>query len=85
MNETGTPTGRLALARLAEWGVELAAYPYPGGFNYYPIEWNRLDSPEKLVRWIRHLTGKLWFSPDMCHALICVVAEHFDWRLEGLP
>jgi len=46
------------LARATADGIELAAYPYPGGFNPYAIGWRRLDAPIKLARWIRHLTGK---------------------------
>ena len=77
-------TGKLALARAADWGgVELAAYPYTGGFNYYPVEWRRLNSRTKLLRWIRHLTCKRWFSSEMCRDFIEVVAGHFGWDMDA--
>jgi len=71
------------LARATADGIELAAYPYPGGFNPYAIEWRRLDAPIKLARWIRLLTGKRWFTPAMCADFIEAVAHHFGWRMDA--
>lgn len=68
------------LARATAEGVELAAYPYPGGFNPYAIAWERLNDPMKVVRWVRHLTGKVWFTADMCADFIDTVADHWGWR-----
>lgn len=70
------------LARATADGIELAAYPYPGGFNHYPIEWRRLDSPDRLLRWILHLTDKAWFTPDMCRDLIEATAARFGWDMD---
>lgn len=68
------PKLRLALAT-AE-GVALLAYP---GGDPYMIEWARLDSPLKAVRWIHHLAGKPWLSPQMVKDLIETIMRHFKW------
>lgn len=59
--------------------VQLDVYPYPGGVSTYDIEWRRIDSPEKLLQWILHLSEKTWFTTSMCSDLIHAVAEHFGW------
>ena len=66
-------------AKAVEGGIILAAYPYEGGCNPYPIEWSQLNSRTKLLGTIHHLTEKTWFSADMCRDLIEVVAEHYHW------
>lgn len=71
------------LARTFAGGVGLCAYPYPGGYNYYSIEWSRLNTPSKVPNWIRHLSGKRWFSADMCRNFIDAVSKHFGWRQGG--
>ena len=68
------PKRRLSMAT-AE-GLELLAYP---GGNPYFIEWARLDSPIKAVRWIHHLAGKPWMSPQMVKDLVVVLMRHFKW------
>ena len=74
------PTALLAKAEAG--GVGLAAYPYQGGkgYNYYWVEWSRLNTPTKVLNWIRHLTGKRWFSADMARDFIDVVFAHFGWK-----
>ena len=47
------------------------------------IEWERLDSPMKTLRWIRHLAGKPWASPTMLKDLIEATARHFGWEADG--
>lgn len=66
------------LARATAEGVEILAYP---GGNTYMIEWERLDSPIKAVRWIHHLAGKPWMSPQMLKDLIETTARHFGWKM----
>ena len=63
------------LARATAEGIELAC---PGG-NPYFVEWARLDSPIKAVRWIHHLAGKPWLSPQMMKDLVVVLMRHFKW------
>lgn len=70
------PMPKRRLARATAAGVELPAYP---GDNPCVIEWARLDSPIKAVRWIHHLAGKPWMSPQMMKDFIEVVMRHFKW------
>ena len=71
-----TTKARDVKARATAEGVEILAYP---GGNTYMIEWERLDSPIKAVRWIHHLAGKPWMSPQMMKDLVEVVMQHFKW------
>ena len=64
------------LARATAEGLELLAYT---GVNPYSIEWARLDSPIKAVRWIHHLAGKPWLSPQMLKDVVEVLMQHFKW------
>lgn len=64
------------LARATATGVELLAYP---GGNSYMIEWWRLSTPMKALRWVYHLADKLWMSPQMLKEFIEVVMQHFKW------
>lgn len=82
-NQNRNCNGWRTLARERPGWVELAAYPFPGGYNPYCVEWYRLDTPLKLMRWIRHLSGKRWFTPEMCADLIDATAAHFGWEVEG--
>ena len=70
------PTVERPLARATAEGVELPAYP---GGNPYAIEWARLDSPIKAVRWIHHLADKPWMSQQMMKDLIETIMRHFKW------
>lgn len=80
LDEPDEPTAPLAIAEAG--GVGLAAYPYQNGkgFNYYWIEWPRLNTPSKVLAWVHHLSGKTWFSPDMCRDFLDVVYCHFKWE-----
>lgn len=71
------PMPKRRLARATAEGVELLAYP---GGNRYVIEWARLETPLKAVRWIRHLAGKPWATPQMIRDFIEATARHFRWR-----
>ena len=42
--------------------------PYP-----YPIAWDRINTPQKLVHWLLHLSEKQWFSTEMLRQLILLV------------
>ena len=69
-------TQRRRLARATAEGLEILAYP---GGNPYFVEWARLDSPIKAVRWIHHLAGKPWMSPQTMKDFIEVIMRHFKW------
>ena len=44
--------------------------PYP-----YPIAWDRINTPQKLVHWLLHLSEKQWFSTEMLRQLILLVCK----------
>ena len=46
----------------------------------YDFKTNRIDTPEKLVAWIHHLTEKCWFDRVTCRQLIDAVCYHFGWK-----
>lgn len=62
-----------------EWGVRIVA----GGFDY-DIEWHRIDSHQKLVGWILHLTEKTWWKKEHSVGLILVTQDHFGWPAGGI-
>lgn len=70
------------LAKATKRGLELAAYPYPGGCNAYAIAWEELNKPMKVLKWMRHLTNKVWFTVEMSAAFMDVVSDHFGWSVE---
>jgi hypothetical protein len=47
---------------------------YDGG-NRYDIVRSRINSPEKLLGWIRHLSKKGWITTDHIHVLIDAARE----------
>ena len=75
---------RVPLARVRDGSVELDAYP-PGGFaNPYTIDIERVKTPEQVLNWLRHLSGKRWFTRQLCRDFINTLAEHSDWAV-GVP
>lgn len=46
------------------------------GRDVYEIETSRIDSPEKLIHWLHHLSQKTWFTPHICRDLIVVACDH---------
>jgi hypothetical protein len=44
---------------------------YPGDMREYCIESDRIDTPEKCLAWVLHLSAKNWVD----HRLLCTVAE----------
>jgi hypothetical protein len=70
-----------ALVRFDEDGdLEIQADHY-----WYPIERNRIDTSDKLVRWLLHLsTTKLWFTREHVQQLIEAFIELTGFRPHGL-
>lgn len=83
MNDNQNTNGWRTLARATRDGILLAAYPYPGGYNAFPLAWWQIDTPPKLLGCVRELCDKAWFSPEMCADLIDAAADRFDWDIEG--
>lgn len=50
-------------------------------FFEYPIELDRIDTPEKAQWWLDHLGGKVWFSADMKTDMINLLRRHFGYEL----
>lgn len=61
-------------SKLIRHHLDFVTLIYPGG-NEYDIERSRMDSPEKLLGWIRHLSQKGWVTTDHIHALIDAARE----------
>ena len=56
--------------------LSLKVYPdVPGRDHDYPIEYSRLDTAEKVVDWVRHLTGKGWITTRHLSALVDVAIQ----------
>lgn len=73
---------RVPLARVRGGVLELNVYP--GGFGSpYAIELKRVNTPEKALRWLRHLAGKAWFGGDLCRDFINALSAHFGWNMDG--
>ncbi len=49
----------------------------------YDFRTSRIDSPLKLLNWVHHLNGKVWFDRDTSGELIYKVCKHFGWDLFG--
>jgi hypothetical protein len=54
--------------------------PYPQG---YVIDLRRIDSPIKLLHWVRHLAEKTWMGRLEMRLFISTVAEYFGWELNS--
>ena len=51
----------------------------------YDIEHERIDTPDKLVRWLLHLsTTKIWFTRQHARQLIEAFADITGFRRHGL-
>jgi len=53
---------------------------YPPGSQWtsaapYWIDLNRIDTPTKLLGWIHHLAGKVWFDRTFCRDFIALWSE----------
>jgi len=45
--------------------------------SVYSIEQERIDSPEKALRWLRHLSSKGWMKRETIHSLTLHFVEKF--------
>lgn len=61
---------------------------YDGCFCFYPyrsqepyaIELSRIDTPEKALAWVAHLSEKNWMKPHDTRHMIWLLCKHFDWE-----
>ena len=53
-----------------------------GGYDYWIAE-DRLDTPEKLLGWVQHLSGKIWMNPLRIRRLVEKVSSRFGWKIYG--
>ena len=60
------------LVRRRKHYIELLIYP---GRNTYPIEHNRMDTPEKVLGWVYHLSKKGMVTTAHLRAFIEVAKE----------
>jgi len=49
--------------------------------EFYEIPFDRLDTHEKLVRWIFHLHSKSWFTTELAGKLIQIVSHRNKWPI----
>lgn len=54
-----------------------------GGYDYH-IEADRIDTPEKLLRWLIHLFGKTWMTTRRATILAETCAKIFGYQIRGL-
>lgn len=47
----------------------------------YWVALHEVDTPEKLLRWIHHLNGKVWCNQATTRDLIYLVSRHFGWSV----
>ena len=57
----------------------------PAATSDYEIQLDRIDTHEKLVLWINHLSTKDWVTVKTIESLILTVSDHYHWRLGPLP
>ena len=50
----------------------------------YDIELSRINTEEKLLKWIFHLSEKQWVTREIIHEVIDKVAERFDLSVYGV-
>lgn len=52
-----------------------------GGLGFdYEIPWDQINTHEKLVKWIVHLSQKNWCDGQLIQKLAVTVCQHFDWQ-----
>jgi len=49
--------------------------------DFYEIPFDRIDTHEKLVRWIFHLHRKTWFTADLAGKFIKAVSLRNNWQI----
>jgi hypothetical protein len=54
-------------------------------FGDYEIELSRIDTPEKLLAWLIHMSEKTWFTSDIARWFILKVSRHQKMKIpQGL-
>lgn len=62
------------------------AHAYPWGIyrDRYYIELNKVNTPEKVEQWRRHLSGKSWATKEMLSEMVDSLARRFGWDVRDL-
>ena len=47
----------------------------------YHIELSRIDTKDKLIEWIHHLSEKNWITPQLIRRIIDLVSKHFGFQV----
>lgn len=55
------------------------------GVTDYEISLERLDSADKILQWVMHLTEKSWFTNEMLRAFIIAARREIDLDQDNLP
>ena len=61
---------------------ELVITWYPG--VEYPIAWDRLDTEQKILRWVCHLAEKRWMTRRTVRKFIIIACDHHGLDPFGL-
>lgn len=51
--------------------------------DHYDIELHQIDSHEKLLKWIFHLSQKTWMTATVIRRLCEIAASQNRWNLHG--
>ncbi len=51
-------------------------------YDSYDFKLGRIDTPQKLLGWVHHLTEKVWFDRLVARELIEKVADRFGFDLD---
>ena len=54
------------------------------GRHWYLIERYRIDTPDRLVRWLLQLSEKVWFTREHLRQLINLFADQTGFQRRGL-
>lgn len=48
----------------------------------YAVDLSRIDTKEKVLAWIHHLTEKNWASVKMFHYMMAALEKHFEMKFD---
>ena len=51
--------------------------------NHYEIESHQINTHEKLLKWVFHLSQKTWVSAELIRRLCEIAASKNGWNLYG--
>jgi len=53
--------------------------------HQYRIDYDRIDTPEKILEWVAHLSGKMWVTRDMIFHLIDEASKLIGYEVYQAP